>query len=457
MLSLKINSRQLLILSVIPILYSLLSILMPLMFPQNAPDNAMILFQLLFSLLIFVFSITVYIKREISWCMISILLFQYIMSIALRYFYIQHFGNPLGYNPIDSWLYHSTGVAVQHYSPDELFMYLRLNDFNIDDWGFPLIVYVAYHLFGAAIGIDLLLLFNIVIIALSSYRLYKLAEYFLEQRYAILIAFVWGTLPFLSYTAVVGLKENFFLFFMISSIYYMYRYLNEKNLRRFLTFIIYTAGLFFFRYALVFMVFVSLVVAWLMYDSRSSRRLTWLLVGGGLLGGFAFKLAVDLIATLQGGSFDTLFTVVMRRVDDNAYGGTFTMLVNFIAMLIGPFPNFISDADKANYITLYSYTAFIKMLFSFFYLYGIWYIFKRKQYNYLPMLVFIFLQCIMIFFTFYTLHIRYQLPHIPFQLIIAGYGLKVFVHQQSKLKSRMLAFYLAGALMLILMYNLRLS
>lgn len=139
------------------------------------------------------------------------------------------FRNPLGYNPIDSWLYHSTGVAVQNYSLEEFFTYLKSNSFNVDDWGFPLVVYFAYHILGDNIGIDLLLLLNILVITISSFRLYQLAGYFLDKSYALLVTFIWGTLPFLAYTTVVGLKENFFLFFTISSLYYMYRYLQKKE------------------------------------------------------------------------------------------------------------------------------------------------------------------------------------------------------------------------------------
>lgn len=443
--------------SCISISYAGLAILLPLFYPANAPDNGMILFQLFFIILIFILGVQVFSRNKITGCLLSIILFQYVTSITLRYYYTLHFGNPLGYNPIDSWLYHSTGVAVQNYSLEELFTYLKCNSFNIDDWGFPLIVYFTYHIFGANIGIDLLLLFNILVITISSFRLYQLAGYFLEKSYALLVTFIWGTLPFLAYTTVVGLKENFFLFFTISSLYYMYKYLQKKNLKNLLYFLAYTAGLFFFRYALVFMMFISLITGLLLFNSNSSKRLKYLLIGGFILGGLAFKIAVDFIATLQGGSYEALLYAVTYRVDENSYGGAFTMLVNFIAMIIGPFPNFISDSDKANYITIYSYTSFIKMLFSFFFLYGIWYIFKRKLYYYLPMLAFIFLQSIMIFFTFYTLHIRYQLPHIPFQLIIAGYGLNVFVHRQSKVGKRLLITYMGGVFILILIYNLRLS
>lgn len=451
------DSKRLAAISAVAASYAGLSVLLPLFYPSNAPANATIGFQLLFTALIFLIGLEVFSCRRISICLLGIILFQYITSMSLRWFYIRHFGNPLGYNPIDSWLYHTTGMAVQGYSPGELFAYLANKGFNIDDWGFPLIVYAVYRLSGAETGIDFLLMLNVPVIALSSLRLYKLARFFLEKEYAIAVTFVWGTLPFLAYTSAVGLKENFFLFFTISAIYYMYKYLRAKSLKTFLPFIAYTAGMFFFRYALVFMVFIALVAGWLLYGSQNAKRLKYLLAGAAVAGGFAFKIAVDLIANLQGGSYEALIKAVAYRVDENSYGGIFTTAVNFLAMLIGPFPNFISDSDKAHYITIYSYTAFIKMLFSFFYLYGIWHIFKEKRYDYLPMLAFIFLQSMMIFFTFYTLHERYQLPHIPFQLLIAGYGLHVFTRQQGKAARRLFAAYLAGMLALIITYNLRLS
>ena len=155
--------------------YAGLAIVLPLFYPANAPDNGMILFQLFFALLIFILGIEVFSKNKITGCLLGIILFQYIASVTLRYYYIQHFGNPLGYNPIDSWLYHSTGVAVQNYSLEEFFTYLKSNSFNVDDWGFPLVVYFAYHILGDNIGIDLLLLLNILVITISSFRLYQLA------------------------------------------------------------------------------------------------------------------------------------------------------------------------------------------------------------------------------------------------------------------------------------------
>lgn len=196
--------------SCISISYAGLAILLPLFYPANAPDNGMILFQLFFIILIFILGVQVFSRNKITGCLLSIILFQYVTSITLRYYYTQHFGNPLGYNPIDSWLYHSTGVAVQNYSLEELFTYLKCNSFNIDDWGFPLIVYFTYHIFGANIGIDLLLLFNILVITISSFRLYQLAGYFLEKSYALLVTFIWGRCRFCLYHSSRTKRELLF-------------------------------------------------------------------------------------------------------------------------------------------------------------------------------------------------------------------------------------------------------
>lgn len=120
-----------------------------------------------------------------------------------------------------------------------------------------------------------------------------------------------------------------------------------------------------------------------------------------------FGVIVDFIGGLRGNvSMETIQMGINAKISEN--GGIIAKMTNFLAILIGPFPCFVADRMKVNYITLYSFGTMMKMMLSGFYIYGVIRIIKEKDLFFYPLLIFIFLHSIMLIMTFFTLHDRYQ-------------------------------------------------
>ena len=159
---------------------------------------------------------------------------------------------------------------------------------------------------------------------------------------------------------------------------------------------------------------------------------------------------------MRGGDGDAeQFLGVLDRKTE-ATGGAIGAVTNVVAALIGPFVSIVSTSiGKANYITLDSFGTMIKMMLSLGFVYGLYKIFRDKVVSLFPIALFVVLHIVMLIFTFYTLHVRFQWPHMPFVFLIAIYGLKRM--QDSKLqKFKIQQVYALAVVGVIVLYNLRL-
>jgi hypothetical protein len=128
---------------------------------------------------------------------------------------------------------------------------------------------------------------------------------------------------------------------------------------------------------------------------------------------------------------------------------------NIVGALVGPFPSFVSDEFKRNYITLYSFTPFTKMLYSLFFIYGMWYALKNKLTVFFPFIILWLMNSIMLVVTVFTLHDRFQWPHIPCTLILSCLGYEKL--SKSRKSKAIESLYIVIVIALIIIFNLRLN
>ena len=77
---------------------------------------------------------------------------------------------------------------------------------------------------------------NVLFIIVGAHFLYKLSRYFADDYCANSICFLWGIMPFSVYTSSVGLKENYMVFCVIISVYYLYEFMRRSTFRNLLLF-----------------------------------------------------------------------------------------------------------------------------------------------------------------------------------------------------------------------------
>lgn len=380
--------------------------------------------------------------------------YQLLTSIILRVFNILNFQNPLGYRPNDALFYHNLGIKFANQDTSSLFAYIDILGFQNDDKGFPFIVRLIYSIFGMMYGIQALLIFNIFVVTISVYFLYKLALNFISEKYACYISFIWGVLPFSVYTSSVGLKENILSLIIVASMYFLYKCQTSFSFSNITLFLFFSIMTLYFRTALFYMLLGSFLFMILIKYSYIIRRyIKIFIIVFGIISMSSLPLLVDKIGSDRGGvSYETI-TNGTKEIHEKNGKGLIPQATVFIAAVIGPFPSFVSTPEKNNYITLYNFTAFYKMIISFFFLCAIYWIYKFNITKFYPLLLFTIMHMLMLILTSYSLHDRYQWPHIPCFLIIAIWGMHGWYTKSRK--SKMYNYYILFVLLLIVVFNCR--
>ena len=378
--------------------------------------------------------------------------FQIVSIAVLTFININYYKDPLGYDPHDALVYRWLGETYGVFKFSVFFKRLMTFLPIMDDWGYPSIVWGVYHLFGE-VGWKALLFLNAIIVAIGSDRLYKLSNYIVGGEPASLILVLWGTMPFSVCTATGGLKENIFAFIIICAFYYFYRYQAYNSPKSLVFLLVYTLLLFFFRLA-TGIIMLLCIAMYFMLKIKFVRKNYIKIAFVGILGiGMALPVVFNTFAIYRNVSFESVSA--SADVKAEASGGARAIAANTVSAIIGPFPNFISkDADKINYITRYSFSSYVKLLVSFFFICALFVIVKVSDTRLIPMVAFILLHIVMIIFTFFALNIRFHWAHMPLFLVLSAYGYE---------NRRVVPFfnkvsynaYLLLSMLLVLIYNAR--
>lgn len=383
--------------------------------------------------------------KSIFW---KIFVYQLIGSILMQIINFSVYGDLYGYNPIDADLYRDYGYLFKDKTLIEALVILFLNGSTIDDFGYPIIVYFSTILMGDNF-LYFLVILNAIVIAAGSSWLFKLSSIFVPNLNAYFVALLWGIMPYAIYTTGCGLKENFFVFFVILSIYYLYQYIKNKHYYNLLLFVLFSFFVLLFRLVLGYALILSFLI-YIVFNLKIVRQnYKKFIILSVIISVLSFKVLTDYILDQRGYEYDALADNTEEKV-----GGLVGYLTNYIAGFIGPFPNFVSKSpEKLTYITRYSFTPFFKMMISFYFWYALYDIIKNKKIIFFPMIALYVVNIIMLIFTFFTLHDRYQWPHIPVFILLSSYGFMQAMHQ--KRIKRLYSLYVFVVLCMIIIFNLR--
>lgn len=407
-------------------------------------DACMQLFMLFLGYIIIVHSLN-NTSKGLFW---GVVIYQLLCSILMISINFENYGEIYGYNPIDAVFYRNYAISFKQHSFVEAISRLKFDGNKLDDFGYPLILFLATKVSGDYFPYCIVIL-NALIVGVGSLYLYKLSALFLPTNYSTLIAILWGIMPFAVNTTAKGLKENFFVCFVILSMYCLYRYINNKRHFYLYLFGLFTSLVFLFRlvvgYALIlsFLTYIVFNLKIVRVNYKMFLTLSLIVILS------LFGVLADFVIEQRGYEYETLVVNAEEKI--GGIVGTFT---NFIAGFIGPIPNFVSSSpEKLPYITRYSFTPFFKMFISFYFWYAVYDIIKNKKTIFFPMIVLYVVNIVMLIFTFFTLHDRYQWPHIPVFILLSAYGFMQVMHQKNI--KRMYSLYVLVVLCMIIFFNFR--
>ena len=434
------------------LLYAVLYVCIGFSRPMYLPSNEILFVQTTYILALLVVSF------EYSWHSIRktitvIFLFYLLCSFALRLFNLEYFGKDLGYDTIDGETYHRFASWLCSNSFGHFIVKMQsYGNYKLDDFGQFGLVYWIYRIFTPEIGIQVMILVNAVAVALSSMFLYKTSRLFFARSASNFVAFLWGCEAFAIYTCAGGLKENIMLLFVNIAVYFLCK-LHTRKFTAYNVIMFFAAAgmLLLYRLALFYILLLAFVTAILLKRSFVKNHIRFFIGVVGIVTVVVAPAVISMISVQRGYSSDFLMEDSSSRMQEA--GGSLGIVTNIFAAIFGPFPSFVADSYKANYITLYSFTPFVKVLYSFYLLYAIIRIVKKQMVAYFPILVYFLLSSFMLVFTFYSLHDRYQWVHIPATMILAAKGFKEWHSNQHFLPYN--KYYLVVAILFVVVYNMR--
>lgn len=349
---------------------------------------------------------------------VIILLYSFFIAFLLRWLFIEFTGE-IFQEAGDSYAYDEFAmISVQkgwnlqsHLAAVDEEALLGL---SIDDYGFNIIVYYCYRLFGVAGGRWMLLFLNAFCIMLSALYLAKLFKLFGFSP--IVMSFCISSYAFFTFfpvTAAVGLKENFFLLIITMSLLFSYKYKNYHRLKHLILSILSTLLAFMFRLPVGVMLTLTLLACLIINEKNHKKIILFsaiVLLCIFLFMGVVFQLVF-------GVSLEEVLNVSKNRMGDN---NSASWLIQLLSAIIGPFPNY---SRAVQYGILSSFALQLKCILNFYAFLALYNIIKKGEYQLYWVGLYFLMGIVMLTVAAVSLDMRYHATFYPALIILVGYAL----------------------------------
>lgn len=383
---------------------------------------------LLFSITILFMRMVILNQIKIQLSLTMILLYSLLMIVLFYYF-------DMFDHAFDSELFKDFAklMAGQY----DLEKGIKDNSLDFADWGYLFLVGSLYQTFGQMGGSLTLYVCHLSSHLISCALIYKIAKGLIGHREALVVLALWGFNILTVYCITGGLKEPIFEFICITSSYFMYKLLQNTNIKCLLLFLLFVISSAFFR--AVFPFYFILVFLSFKFIPQWINRHFGLCVIMGLL----FVLAGSTIIT-------EIYPEAVGMIKDkesqfDELGGAYVIL-NIVNAFISPYPSLGADALNFNlYIAPFAIT---HICFAFFALSGLFFSIKFKIYKLYPFISVYLLNCMMLIFVGFAMNARYHYPLWPLYYLLIPIGMTYY-------KKFYLYSYLVIAFSLTFLYNIR--
>lgn len=389
-------------------------------------------------------------RMNIRTLFVFILMYQIFCCLFLREFFLLVTGDELGFldNIIDSGAYRDDAMITQGLTFSQTLKFLaEENLYDMSDLGFPIILRIAYMIGGGQYGNLVMTGFNILFHTLSTLLLYKTALKFLEKDLCKIIAILWGFNLISVWINVSGLKETAFLFFIIFTLYHLYKFMGKRTLYNIFFFLAGVAIVALFRiYLSVFFIIIFLML----FLPRNFYKKWMPLIWVGMI-----IVILNFIAIFS--HFFPILQFIYEMSQTRNEGTGISGIISLIFPLVGPFPNFLTSlSENANFNTfVFPGFLFIKMALSIFGIYGIYRTVKERAINLYPMLSFFILNTLLVVITGFELHYRFIYCALPCFIVLIAYGFNKYMRSEKRIFKQILPLYMILCVLIIYFYNTR--
>lgn len=341
----------------------------------------------------------------------------YSMMLGSVFMWISYYydGDTFMFSKTDAMLYYNVSMHVAE-SGFRSGMESIMKNYAFDDWGamiFDSIVMsiLPYKLFLNAV--------YMILGAFSSVLLFRVGQNYMPDSYAFLAALAYGTSSYLILFHCTFLKESLFIFVVICSIYYLYKYITNQSPFSLFAAVLCLVVLLFFRPAVAGMIVVS---AFVYYGITMKGTAISLFLYVAAIGGFfvSLKMIQGMVDSYTaGGDVDA----VIAYRSNGSYSGSFNYFVSFFGAFFGPFPAFFSKSETPSRLVFYGAGLMNKLFLVIPFWAGVLYSIKNRILEMIPLILFILLEMVSAAYICASLELRKVLLHMPFMYILSFYGL----------------------------------
>lgn len=317
--------------------------------------------------------------------------------------------------------------------PDAVFYYeegLKATDFGFfenakriilkngfDDWGALLLSNLMMSLIPSSFFMNVLYLFTG---AVSSVMLYRVGKHFMPDVYAFVASLAYGTSSYLILFHCTYLKESFFVFLVVCTIYYFYRFITDESCGALIGVLASLFLIIFFRPAVVAFLLMAFTLYYAITKRGSAISLfLYIAIAVGLVVSMAF-LQSQMDHYTEGGDTDAL----LAENGSANYSGGFNFFVAWFVSLFGPFPT-LFPMESAGPVPMIFYGA--GLMYKLFLIIPLWtgvfFAVKRTDFLMIPMMGFTLIEIAASAYVMASFELRKVLLHMPFIYPIAFYGI----------------------------------
>lgn len=335
-------------------------------------------------------------------------------ALLMKYIYyvngIETFGNT-----VDSYNYYNITMHNGHKNIYDFYKSMPVNlRVTTADYGYYFILYLMYK-----INPDMnwliygLIFINAVCLYISAIYLYR-AQLKLKcnPNFSKTIVIFYISSPFLTITAVNGLKEIIFVTIIIIVIYKIICIKQHNGLFNIIHALLGIIACLFFRTAVAYMLLITLFVALTLTENN---KLAYLIIM--ITGVFFFNFVLPFILeNLLGVTMDDVaYTKKVRLAVADTSNSLYTMVLPLLSAIIGPFPNFDRSGE---YTFMFSLSIFLKNCFTVFFIVGFIKILRKQMSEWYPIMIYILISMSMIYIGAVSLDFRYHITFFPPILLI---------------------------------------
>lgn len=314
--------------------------------------------------------------------------------------------------------------------------------YELSDLGYVSILSTLYYVFGESLGNFMDIILKLCAHTATVYYVYKIFTRYIEHEECndngLVAGLVFGVSVFPAYYTFGILKESYFTFAVVLSVYWMYKLIDQISVKNLLAFVLCVFWTYTFRGIMP----LYFVVAYMMYiylKNKKAIQVQVVVLTMFFLSVVSMSFLVSILSQLE-----TSFDARSEKYDASMVG----MIMNITGPFLSPIPA-INKYNVNSNLCVYSYSV-INLSFAYFALLGIFNVLKNGIIKMYPILFVLLLNSIMVILTGYAINARYTYIVAPLYYSFIPFGFKYY-------KNIHMIVFVIGILWLTYTYNARLQ